>query len=153
MMRTLKRRQVAGNNREDFVPLERHISVGGRVVSHRLRQATLHFQPVVRLRHQVRYCVLFKELPGDPSLGRLKCQCLNAVLAKLQCLPAIRIRESTTWIFEATWLIHRKQCARPFGDDALLEQRFGSRRYSAPKSTLSHQPIDTSAATSLRGTG
>ena len=96
--------------------------VGRGVVAHRLGQPPLHFEPIVRLRHQVGDAVLRKEIARHPKGRRLVRERLRAILAELELLGAGRIGKGAARAFEPAGLVHREQGARSLADDALLHQ-------------------------------
>ena len=131
------------------------VFVAGRVVAHRLGEATLHLQPVIRPLHQFADGMGGKELAGDPIPGRFEGERLGPVFAKFQSLPADRVGKGATGAFETARLVHRQKRARSLGDDALLHEDFrGSPRGSPTASRAAIRPISRFIAThrtSLRG--
>jgi hypothetical protein len=73
-----------GHQRERIVPGDRQVLVAGGVIDHRVGQAAVLFQLVVRLRQQFRHGVGGKEFGPHALAGGFGRHCLDAVLAEFK---------------------------------------------------------------------
>ncbi|RMS73711.1 hypothetical protein ALP60_102231 [Pseudomonas savastanoi] len=97
--------QVLGDQRKRVVPADRLVTVGFRVIAHRLGQAALILEPVIALLHQRADAVAGEEGRVDTTLGRFPVHRLGAVLAELDHAAFRRITPRTARAVETAVLV------------------------------------------------
>ena len=105
----LQRPKMRADHCESVVPAGRLIVICRAVVAHRLRQASLLFQPVIALPFQFADRLGRKELGRHLSLCEFKGDGFRAVLAELKRASMLRIRPCASRAVEAVRLVHRQQ--------------------------------------------
>jgi hypothetical protein len=111
------------DQRDRFLPIDRHIMIGAGIVTHRLGQPPLLFQPVVTFLLQLSDSVGGEELTCYAALGQLPADDLGAILAELERARMPGIRPRAAGAVKVIRLVHRQQCPGAFELDALLARR------------------------------
>ena len=125
LVRVIEGVELAADQCERLIPIDRHIMVGRGIVAHRLGQTPLLLQPVVAFLFQLTDSVGREELARHAAFGQLPGDGLGAILAELERAGMSRIGPGATGTVKAIRLVHRQQCPGAFELDALLAQRSG----------------------------
>ncbi|MNQ79443.1 hypothetical protein D3C85_943880 [compost metagenome] len=105
LVRRFQRVEVPGDQRERFVPGGFHVTVGGRVIAHRVGQAALILQPVIALLGQRRDTVFVEEGRVDQTARGFPVNRLGAVLAELDHAVFRRLAPGATRAVEPAVLV------------------------------------------------
>ncbi len=131
-VRVLQRSQFLADELECLAPAHGLITIGARVVAHRLGQPPLFLEPMVALESELAHGIRLEQLVRDALAGELERDRFGAVLAELEAARVLRVGPRAAGTIEAVGLIHRQQCLRAFEDDALLAQCLRDRLQRAP---------------------
>ncbi len=124
--------EVPGDLREGRVPAHRHVVIGGGVVTHRLGQPALPFQPVVAVLRQQADAVRGKQLrPGAARRG-FGGNGLGAVLAELEGGGVVAVGPGAAGAVETVRLVGMQQRLGALHRDVLFHQVLGDRAQCAP---------------------
>ena len=84
LVRVIESVELAADQCERLIPIDRHIMVGRGIVAHRLGQTPLLLQPIVAFLFQFTDSVGRKELARHAAFGQLPGDGLGAIFAKLE---------------------------------------------------------------------
>jgi len=102
--------EVPGDQREGLVPGSFHITISGRVIAHRVGQATLILQPIITLPGERGDAVFVEEGRVDQTAGGFPVDGLGAVFAELDHAVFRRFAPGATGAVEATTLVGLEHC-------------------------------------------
>ncbi|MCY1354202.1 hypothetical protein D9M69_405670 [compost metagenome] len=134
LARRFQRIEVPGDQRERFVPGGFHVTVGGRVIAHRVGQAALILQPVIALLGQRRDTVFVEEGRVDQTARGFPVNRLGAVLAELDHAVFRRLAPGTTGAIEPAVLVGLEHGANILQRVFTAQPVFGNSNQRAPTS-------------------
>ncbi|MNX93249.1 hypothetical protein D3C86_1254260 [compost metagenome] len=105
LVRRFQRIEMPGDQRERVVPRGLDVTVGGRVIAHRVGQSALILQPVIALFGQRRHAVFVEERRVDQTAGGLPVNGFGAVFAELDHAVFRRLAPGATRAVEAAVLV------------------------------------------------
>ena len=132
LVRRGQRIELRCDEGEGLVPRHRLVTVGGRVVAHRVGEPALVFQPVVAVAGEFFHAVFREELRADPARSRFERHRLRAVLAELESRGVLAVRPGAAGAVEAIGLVRMQQGLRAKHRDVLVQQVGGHRFQRAP---------------------
>lgn len=105
--------QNAADLGKSILPCDRQVTVARRIVAHRMREAAIEFQFIIRQLAKLRYRFFREEGGRCPFLRRLPGDGLHAVLAELERRSVLRVAPGATRAIEPIRLVRLQHRPRP----------------------------------------